>query len=289
MENSDKPPSSQGWLGRLAARLSPTPENREQLEQVLQKSHESHIIDSDALQIMAGALRVGDQRAQDILVPRAQMRCLGLGAALDEVLALITESGHSRFPVFGDGLDDLRGILLAKDLIAPLAAAETKPDLAALLRPATVISPSKRLGELLKEFRERRYHMAVVIDKYGSVTGLVTIEDILEEIVGDIEDETDEQEADSIQLMPGTPARYQIEAQTAIGEFNQYFQANLQEGEYDTLGGLVMGLLGHLPAVGETVDINGFRLAVLEADNRRIIRLAVTRQHPEPASDPDQK
>jgi magnesium and cobalt transporter len=275
MTNDDKPPSKQAsWLDRLVHVLSPTPESRDELAEVLQKSHESSIIDDDALQIMEGALRLGEQHAGDIMIPRSHLELIKLDATAEDVLAQITETGHSRFPVVNESADDVKGILLAKDLIPLISTGLDSFNLQELLRPATIIPESKRLSVLLREFREQRYHMAIVVDEYGSVSGLVTIEDILEEIVGEIEDETDEEETDSIQSVGEN--LYLVEAQTEIEDFNEFFHSGLSEDDYDTIGGLVTNGLGHLPEVGETLNIDDFNFEIAESDNRRILKLYVT-------------
>lgn len=275
MNSDDKPPSKQtSWLDRLVNVLSPTPENRDELADVLQKSHESSIIDDDALQIMEGALRMGEQHAGDIIIPRSQMEFIKLDASGEDVLQQITETGHSRFPVVDESADDIKGILLAKDLIPLISEGLESFDLKALMRPATIIPESKRLSVLLREFREQRYHMAVVVDEYGSVSGLLTIEDILEEIVGEIEDETDEEEAECIQSIGEN--LFLIEAQTEIDDFNEHFSSGLDEDEYDTIGGLITSGLGHLPEVGEFLEMDDFKFEIAEADNRRILKLYVT-------------
>lgn len=278
--SEDKPPSKQtSWLDRLVNALSATPESRDELAAVLQKSHESSVIDDDALQIMEGALRLSDQHARDIMIPRSQMQVIQIDSDAKDFMTAIIESGHSRFPVAGDSSDDIRGILLAKDLI-PLALKGIEDlDLEKLLRPASIIPESKRLSVLLREFREQRYHMAIVVDEYGSVSGLVTIEDILEEIVGEIEDETDGEEIDPIQQIGET--LYRVEAHTEIEDFNEHFQCDLSEEEYDTIGGLVTSQLGHLPGAGEKVTLSTMLFEVVEADSRRIRKLLVSMQSSE--------
>lgn len=274
-QTDEKPPSSQtSWLNRLVHALSPTPENRDELATVLQKSHESSVIDDDALQIMEGALRLGEQNAGDIMIPRSQMEVMQIDSPAKDFLPQIVDSGHSRFPVIGESSDDIRGILLAKDLIPLLLEGVENLDLERLLRPATIIPETKRLSLLLREFREQRYHMAVVVDEYGSVAGLVTIEDILEEIVGEIEDETDEEEAAQIQIVGDN--RFQIEAQTEIEDFNTYFESSFSHDEYDTIGGLIMGQMGHMPKVGETLSLGNMLFEITQADNRRISQLVVS-------------
>ncbi len=282
--SDDQPPSKQtSWLNRLVHALSTTPESRSELVTLLQKSHESSVIDDDALQIMEGALRLADQHAGHIMIPRSQMELIQIDANAKEFLPRIIESGHSRFPVIGDSSEDIRGILLAKDLIPLLLEGLENLDLQALLRPASIIPESKRLSVLLREFRERRYHMAIVVDEYGSVAGLVTIEDILEEIVGEIEDETDEEEANPIKHIGEN--RYQVEAQIEIDDFNEYFDSGLSEEEYGTLGGLITSQLGHLPEVGEKVTLEGILFEIAESDSRKILKLYVS---PEQNSESEQ-
>lgn len=279
MSNDEKPPSKQtSWLDRLVNHLSPAPENRDQLADILQKSHESSIIDDDALQIMEGALRISELHAGDIMIPRSQMEIVRLSASPSEILTQVTDSGHSRFPVVNESADDIKGILLAKDMLPFIKGDLSALDIKSLLRLSVIIPESKRLSVLLREFRERRYHMAIVIDEYGSVSGLVTIEDILEEIVGDIEDETDETEAESIQTIGEN--LYLVEAQTEVEDFNEHFESGLSEDEYDTIGGLVTSVLGHLPEVGEQVEIENFMFEVAEADSRRILRLHASKLPP---------
>ena len=273
--SEDTPPSKQtSWLNRLVSVLSTTPESRDELVTVLQKTHESSVIDDDALQIMEGALRLTDQHAGDIMIPRSQMELIQIDDDAKEFLPRIIESGHSRFPIIGDSSDDIRGILLAKDLIPLLLEGIENLNLQELLRPASIIPEAKRLSVLLREFRERRYHMAIVVDEYGSVAGLVTIEDILEEIVGEIEDETDEEEADPIQQIGDN--LYQVKAQIEIDDFNEHFHSGLSEEEYDTLGGLITSQLGHLPEIGEKVSLEGMLFEVAESDSRKILKLYVS-------------
>lgn len=273
--SEDKPPSKQtSWLNRLVHALSSTPENRDELATVLQKSHESSVIDDDALQIMEGALRLADQHAGDIMIPRSQMEIIQIDSAAKDFLPRIIESGHSRFPIVGDSSDDILGILLAKDLIPLVLEGIDNLNLQELLRPASIIPESKRLSVLLREFREQRYHMAIVVDEYGSVAGLVTIEDILEEIVGEIEDETDEEEANPIQQIGDN--LYRVEAQTEIDDFNEHFQCGLSEDDYDTIGGLITSQLGHLPEAGEKVALDNMLFEVVDADSRRIRKLLVS-------------
>lgn len=267
--SDEKPPSTQaGWLDRLVNLLSPTPDNREQLSALLQKSHASQVIDRDALEIMEGALRVGETQAREIMIPRSQIEVIRSNAKLNDVLQQIIESGHSRFPVVGASSEDIVGILLAKDLLPLVLNREDEIDISAMVRPANIIPESKRLGVLLREFREQRYHMALVVDEYGSVSGLVTIEDILEEIVGDIEDETDEQELPQIRRIDENS--WLVEARTEVEDFNEEFETGLSEDEFDTIGGILTNTLGHLPEVGAKITVGNMHFEVIEADDRKI-------------------
>lgn len=267
--SDDKPPSTQAsWMTRLVNLLSPTPDNREQLSAILQKSHESQVIDRDALEIMEGALRVGETHAREIMIPRSQMEVIQSDAKIVDVLPKIIETGHSRFPVVGESSEDIIGILLAKDLLTLVLEDSKNIDICSMVRPATIIPESKRLGVLLREFREQRYHMAMVVDEYGSVSGLLTIEDILEEIVGEIEDETDEEELPQIRRLDDK--HWLVEAQTEVEDFNEEFETGLSEEEFDTIGGILTNKLGHLPVVGEKVTIENLKFEVVEADDRKI-------------------
>lgn len=267
--SDEKPPSTNtSWLDRLVNMLSPTPDNREELSAILQKSHESNVIDSDALEIMEGALRVGELQAREIMIARSQMEVIRSNAAIQDVLMQIIASGHSRFPVVGESSDDIIGVLLAKDLLKLALHPTEEVDLCKLVRPANIIPESKRLSVLLREFREQRYHMALVVDEYGSVAGLITIEDILEEIVGEIEDETDEEEASPIRRQEdGT---WLVAGQTEVEEFNEAFESGLSEDDFDTIAGIVTNAFGHLPEAGELIAIDKLHFEVLEADDRRI-------------------
>lgn len=281
--SDDKPPSTgTSWLDRLVNLLTPTPDNRDELSNILQKSHESRIINSDALRIMEGALRVDETQAREIMVPRSHMEMIQIDESPQQILAKVIESGHSRFPVIGSSADDVLGILLAKDLLPLTLSGIEQLDIKTIMRPATIIPESKRLGVLLREFREQRYHMAVTVDEYGSISGLVTIEDILEEIVGDIEDETDEEEADVMRRLDLNT--WLLEAQMEVEAFNQQFGAGLSEDDFDTLGGVLSNAFGHLPAEGEKVLIDHMQFEIVEADNRRIQKVKLTLLEGEPGA-----
>ena len=261
---------AQTWFSRLARFLSSEPETREEIGALLHKSHASKIIDDDALDIMEGALRIMDMQARDIMIPQSQMNVLKINDSLQQCLETITETGHSRFPVISESGEDISGIFLAKDIIGRMAQNEEKFALQPLLRIANIIPESKRLSVLLREFREQRYHMAIVIDEYGGVSGLITIEDILEEIVGEIEDETDEEEISYISKIADN--QYSLETQVEIEDFNEYFDCGFSDEDYDTLGGLLTHYFGYLPKASESIQLQQFFFTIVEADERRIIR-----------------
>lgn len=262
------------WLERLTHFLSGTPQSKADLEGVLSLAADNEIIDDDARSIMEGALSVSDMQVRDIMIPRAQMTVIKVDAELDEALPQVIHAAHSRYPVIDDSLDNVVGILLAKDLLQLLLSRDSTFNIRTLMRPAVVVPESKRLNVLLREFRQNRNHMAIVIDEYGGVAGLVTIEDVLEEIVGEIEDETDVDEGRYIRRISNTD--FFVQAQTPIEDFNEYFNSSLSEEEFDTIGGLVVNALGHLPARNETTSFDGFEFKVVNADQRKLISLRVT-------------
>ena len=223
---------------------------------------------------MEGALIVGEMQARDVMIPRAQMVVIRDGATLSDVLPQIIHTGHSRYPVIGESTDDILGILLAKDLLPFVLNPDAKFDLNALLRPAVIVPESKRLNVLLREFRQARNHMAIVIDEYGGVAGLVTIEDVLEEIVGEIEDETDSDE--EIQIRKLTEDSYFVQAVTPVEDFNDAFDVEFSDEEFDTIGGLVLQAFGRLPARNETINFSGFEFRVINSDQRKLNSLRVT-------------
>jgi magnesium and cobalt transporter len=230
--------------------------------------------------MLTGVLEVSETQVRDVMVPRSQMVVIDIEDPFDETLAMIVESGHSRFPVIGEDRDEVLGILLAKDLLRYFGSDAAKGvTIRKLLRPAAVIPESKRLNALLKEFRASHNHMAIVVDEYGGVAGLLTIEDVLEEIVGEIEDEHDDEEAEFIRPdgdRNGKPS-FAVRALTRVEDFNEYFECDLDDEEYDTVGGLVLHSLGRLPRRGEKVNFGGFEFAVIKADKRRIDALQVQR------------
>ncbi|CAM3945011.1 MULTISPECIES: HlyC/CorC family transporter [Pseudomonadaceae] len=263
------------WFNKLTQAFAHEPRNRQELLEVLREAHQNKLLDSEALAIVEGAIQVADLQVRDIMVPRSQMISIKASQSPREFLPAIIDAAHSRYPVVGESLDDVIGILLAKDLL-PLILQGDQPNfnIKDLLRPATFVPESKRLNVLLREFRANHNHMAVVIDEYGGVAGLVTIEDVLEQIVGDIEDEHDVEEDGYIKPLPS--GDYLIKALTPIDSFNETFDSQFSDDEYDTVGGLVMSAFGHLPKRNEVTEIGEFRFRVLNADSRRIHLLRLT-------------
>ena len=261
------------WLDRLTHFISGEPQTKSDLEGVLSLAEEHEIIDEDARKIMEGALMVSDMQVRDIMIPRAQMVVIDSDRGLSEVLAQIVTAGHSRYPVIGDGIDDVIGILLAKDLLPLIQREGEAPPIRDLMRPFIAVPESKRLNVLLREFRQNRNHMAIVIDEYGGIAGLITIEDVLEEIVGEIEDETDIEEEQPIRK--GANNGYVVEALTPIEDFNEYFGTPFSDEEFDTIGGLVINAFGQLPSVNQSIRLDRFEFTVIDADERRLSSLAV--------------
>ncbi|HQU14973.1 MAG: magnesium/cobalt efflux protein [Chromatiales bacterium 21-64-14] len=267
--------SQRSWLERLSQVLLGEPKDRAQLIELLRDAQHRDLLDSDALGMIEGVLQVSEMQVRDIMIPRSQMVVVERDEPPENILPRIIESGHSRFPVIGENRDEVVGILLAKDLLRYFTGAlERSFSMREVLRPAVFIPESKRLNMLLKEFRASRNHMAIVVDEYGGVAGLVTIEDVLEQIVGDIGDEHDVDEATFI--LKHSEGSYTIKALTPIEDFNEYFGARFSDEEFDTIGGLVMNTFGYLPKRGESTTIGRFRFQVLRADNRRVHLLHMT-------------
>ena len=257
------------WASGISRFFSRKPKTKQELEDVLTMAADDEVIDDDARGIIEGALQVSNMQARDVMIPRAQMTMIKSDAALEEILPQIISSAHSRYPVMGENPDDILGILLAKDLLPLiLNTNHSNFQIADLLRKTMVVPESKRLNILLREFRERHNHMAIVIDEYGGVAGLVTIEDVLEEIVGEIEDETDAETDNFIHKIALDD--YFIKALTPIDEFNEYFNTNFTDDEFDTIGGLVIHAFGHMPTRDETTIIDDFEFKVVNADMRKI-------------------
>ncbi|MEX2488214.1 MAG: transporter associated domain-containing protein [Pseudomonadales bacterium] len=269
---------SRSWLERLSSAISGGPHSREDVLELLRSAEQKDLLDSEALSIIEGALTVSEMQAREIMIPRSQVVMVRIDMEPREFLPQIIESGHSRFPVVGENPDDVIGILLAKDLLfLALKEKKNKFNMRDLLRPCTAIPESKRLNVLLQEFRSTRNHLAVVYDEYGGVSGIVTIEDVLEQIVGDIEDEYDLSEEEFIKRHADNS--YTVKALTPIDDFNECFGTSFSEEEFDTIGGIVTRYFGHLPKRDEKVDIDGFNFKVLNSDNRRIRLLQLTLPH----------
>lgn len=264
------------WLDRLLQSFSNSePRSQEELLKVIKEAANNKLVDQEALEIIEGALGVSHLQVREIMIPRSQMVLIKADEKPASFLPKVIESGHSRFPVIGESIDEIKGVLLAKDLLPLILSHSEDFTLEEILRPANIIPESKRLNVLLKEFREKRYHMALVIDEYGGISGLVTIEDILEEIVGDIEDETDDDEEDFIRQV--SDSDYILKALTPIEDFNDYFKVGFSDEEFDTIGGILMQAFGRMPCRNEVVQLNGFTFRVLYSDSRQIhlVRLTV--------------
>jgi magnesium and cobalt transporter len=260
-------------LERLSAFLTREPEDRGELLDLLRGAFERRLLDAAALTMIEGVLNVSEMTVRDVMIPRSQMDCVSIDDEPEAFIPMVIETKHSRFPVIGESKDDVVGILLAKELLNYYR----NPDgfsLRDTLRPAVFVPESKRLNVLLREFRSNRNHIAIVVDEYGGVSGLVTIEDVLEQIVGDIEDEYDFDETED-NILADRSGRYRVKAITEIGDFNNHFGTNFSDDDYDTVGGLVVGRFGRLPKRGDTIVVDGFTFQVLRADSRKVHSLLV--------------
>ena len=271
--NLDLSPKS--WIDKITQVFSDEPTDTKSLLELLRNAEQDQVLDADALGIIEGALQVSSMQVRDIMIPRSQLVNVPAKLPPNEIVKLVTKASHSRFPVTGENVDNIIGILLAKDLLPLILQEETdKLDIKDVVRPATFVPESKRLNVLLKEFRETRQHMAIVIDEYGSVSGAVTIEDVLEQIVGEIEDEYDVDDESYIKKFD--EENHIVKALTPVDEFNEYFGTQFSDHEFTTLGGLVLQQIGHIPERGETINIGPFLVTVLNADSRQIKLLKVT-------------
>ena len=266
-------PARPSLLERLSALLMREPSDRDQLVELLRSAYSRNLLDADALSIIEGALNVSEMQVRDIMIPRAQVDFIDINEPIDTFIPRVMATAHSRFPVIDQNRDDVIGILLAKDLLRHYAG-EEEFNVREMLRPAVFVPEAKRLNVLLREFRASRNHMALVVDEYGGVSGLITIEDVLEQIVGDIEDEYDFDEA-SDNIIPEPGGRFRVKALTQIADFNAAFGTQFPDEATDTVGGMVIAHLGRLPKRGETVMIEGLRFQVLRADSRRVYTLLV--------------
>ncbi|GAB6264407.1 CNNM family magnesium/cobalt transport protein CorC [Photobacterium sp. CCB-ST2H9] len=272
-QNSDGP-SRKTFFERIGQLFQGEPQNKEELVSVIRDSEENALIDHDTRDMLEGVMQISEMRVRDIMIPRSQMVTIERSQKVEDLIDIIVDAQHSRYPVISDDKDHVEGILLAKDLLQYLRPDSEPFDLDVILRPAVVVPESKRVDRLLKEFREERYHMAIVVDEFGGVSGLITIEDILEQIVGEIEDEFDDEEEQEIRQL--SKHTWNVKALTTIDDFNKLFQTNFSVNDIDTIGGLVMTSFGHLPSRGEVVELEGYSFKVTAADSRRIIQLQVT-------------
>jgi len=266
--------AQRSWLGRLGQALLGEPRDQEELIDLLRDAQQRDVLDAEALSMMEGVMQVADLKVRDVMVPRAQMVVIEHDCSMEEILSIAMESGHSRLPVVRENRDEVQGILLVKDLLHYFADKERRRSLEDFLRPARFIPESKRLNTLLREFRLSRIHMAIVIDEYGRAAGLVTIEDVLEQIVGEIDDEHDTEEDGLIRA--NGDGRFMIKALTPIEDFNEYFGTQFSDDEFDTIGGLLMRKLGRMPRRGDHVDFEGFTFEVVRADGRRVHLLGLS-------------
>lgn len=283
--SDDKPHSSNGTPGRsffnkIIHAFTGEPKNKEQLVEVLNDAEDRELIKPETKQMIEGVLEVSEMRVRDIMIPRSQMVTLDVNHPLEKFLPVILSSGHSRFPVINDDIDHIEGVLLAKDLLAyAFDQQPTTLSLQNIIRPAIIVPESKKVEPLLKDFRSQRYHMAIVVDEYGGVSGLVTIEDILELIVGEIEDETDDENEQDIKHLAGQV--YQVKALAELDDFNEYFNCQFDENDADTIGGIVLHKFGHMPQKGELMTIGEFEFKVISADSRRlqVLQVSVSKGH----------
>ncbi|MDD5331166.1 MAG: transporter associated domain-containing protein [Sulfuricella sp.] len=277
----DEEPAKPGWFERLSTLLLREPEDREQLIELLYSAYERNLLDADALAMIEGVLQVSEMQVRDVMIPRAQMDVVDIADTPEQFIPFVIETAHSRFPVIDKDKDDIIGILLAKDLLRYYAGEEF--NVRDMLRPAVFIPESKRLNVLLKEFRSNRNHIAIVVDEYGGVSGIVTIEDVLEQIVGEIEDEYDYDDGEG-NIIRAPDGRFRVKAQAEIADFNEVMGTRFSDQDYDTVGGLVVSKFGRLPKRGEQVAFEGLKFSVLRADSRRLHSLIVERLEEEATS-----
>lgn len=279
--SDDNPHSSRGsasrsWLERIASIFSAEPQDISDLEDIINEASLRRLIDIDTKDMLQGVLDISKMRARDIMVPRSQMATIDIEQPLSDILPILLENNHSRYPVVNEDKDHIEGILIVKDILQyALDPNNANWQWRDLLRPAVIIPESKRVDALLKEFRQKRYHMAIVVDEYGGVSGLVTIEDILEQIVGEIEDEHDDDEENDIKKMASRV--FQVSALTPLDEFNETFDTSFNEEDADTIGGIVLHAFGHMPSRGESITLQDLTFKVSKASSRRLMQLQVIR------------
>jgi magnesium and cobalt transporter len=278
--SEDKPPSTNGssnksWLANLLQSFKSEPQNKEELSEMISGAQQRELIDPQTQEMIEGVMGVSEVKVRDIMIPRAQMITIDIEQGVDEFLPLMLESAHSRFPVISEDKDHIEGILLAKDLLAYAFNDDKTFSLKENMREAIIVPESKRVDVLLKEFRLQRYHMAIVVDEYGGVSGLVTIEDILELIVGEIDDEFDDDVNENEHIRPLNKSTYSVKALTPVDDFNTFFETKFNEEESDTIGGVVLRAFGHMPETGEKVEIDNIHFEVTTSDKRRLLQLKV--------------
>ena len=268
MADADNGESTKGWLERISDAFNSKPKNLKQLVDLLKNLQSSQLIGAEELFMIEGVLQVSDMQVRDIMIPRGQMTVLEHSSSFADIIKIITESGHSRFPVIDDDKDDIVGILLAKDLLQIPVGNSDHFEFNDYIRPASFVPESKRLNVLLKEFRQNRSHLAMIVDEYGGVSGLVTIEDVLEQIVGKIDDEHDE--ADEVDIQLHGVNHYSVRALTPLQDFNEYFRTEFNSDDVETIGGFLLGHIGHLPDRGESITLQNITFKVLNADSRQV-------------------
>jgi len=279
--SEDNPHSTNGsagksWFDKFKLSFSGEPKSKEELVEVITEAQQREVIDPQTREMIEGVIGVNEMRVRDIMIPRAQMTTIDVGQKVEEFLPVMLESAHSRFPVISEDKDHIEGILLAKDLLSYAFNPENEFQLRDVLRPAVIVPESKRVDVLLKEFRQQRYHMAIVVDEYGGVSGLVTIEDILELIVGEIEDEYDTEDDGTDDIRPLNKYTYSVKALTPVDEFNTFFETAFSEEEADTIGGIVLKAFGHMPATNDEIAIGDLVFKITNSDKRRLVQLKVT-------------
>ncbi|WP_430454901.1 HlyC/CorC family transporter [Rheinheimera sp.] len=286
--SDDNPHSGRGsavksWLERIAAIFTAEPQDLSDLQAIIAEANARALIDTDTKGMLQGVLAISKMRARDIMVPRSQMATIDIDQPLEEYLPILLENNHSRYPVVNEDKDHIEGILIVKDILQYALKPQTEWQLRDILRPAVIIPESKRVDALLKDFRQQRYHMAIVVDEYGGVSGLITIEDILEQIVGEIEDEHDEIEGSDIRKL-GSHV-FLVSALTPLDEFNEAFATSFDEDEASTIGGIVLHAFGHMPVKGESISLGGLTFKVNKANNRRLVQLQVIKPKTDTTTD----
>ncbi len=267
--------SSKGWLDKLVQSFNGEPKSKEDLVELITEAEQREVIDPQTREMIEGVMEVNEMRVRDIMIPRAQMITINIDESVEQFLPVMLESAHSRFPVINEDKDHIEGILLAKDLLSFAFNPERDFKLKDVLRPAVIVPESKRVDVLLKEFRQQRYHMAIVVDEYGGVSGLVTIEDILELIVGEIEDEHDFEENETDDIRPLNTYTYSVKALTPLEDFNSFFETHYDVEQADTIGGIVLKAFGHMPQTDDEIEIDGLLFKITNSDKRRLVQLKV--------------